>query len=579
MSEQQTPILEQTASVTGQTEAPGGTPSVQAAPPEPPTQPPSASKKKRRRKKRIGSIIGGLIALIVLLGGGIATWYFVFREPPEEQGETLTAEVYTGSISSTVEGSGLATAKDSATLTITDAGTISAVYVSEGDQVNEGDPLYTISTKSETAEKALEDAQETYRKAVEELNDISKDLNELVVRAPHAGKLMEVKDLKVGDDMSKGDVIATLVNDTQLRLHLYYNYTYENDIQTGQSAQITIPAVMGSFDATVEVINKVSRIFPEGGKGFEVVFLMDNPETLTAGMDASAALTAADGTPIYPYESGQLEYYETTEIKTKAAGPVEQFHLLNYADVKAGDTLLVLGDDEIADDIASQQKVVDEAAEKVSKAQEDLSDVTAKAPISGTIFSCVLHQDQEVKSGDAAVTISDTSSMSVEISVDDRNIRYISVGQMIDLNDWDGNMFTGVVESVDLNGKSENGMTIYPVKLAVDNADGTLVNGIYLNYSFTASQSENCLIVPVQAVNSVSDVEGNLISVVYLQAQSQPETVVEVPEEVTSSIPEGFYPVQVEVGLSDVSNVEIKSGVNEGDVVFLGYQKNSADGW
>ena len=40
---------------------------------------------------------------------------------------------------------------------------------------------------------------------------------------------------------------------------------------------------------------------------------------------------------------------------------------------------------------------------------------------------------------------------------------------------------------------------------------------------------------------------------------------------------DGFYPVPVTTGLSDNYNVEIKSGVEEGDVVFT--QMQSANAW
>ena len=33
-------------------------------------------------------------------------------------------------------------------------------------------------------------------------------------------------------------------------------------------------------------------------------------------------------------------------------------------------------------------------------------------------------------------------------------------------------------------------------------------------------------------------------------------------------IRDSFYPVQVEIGIQDTYNVEIKSGVNDGDTVF-----------
>ena len=34
---------------------------------------------------------------------------------------------------------------------------------------------------------------------------------------------------------------------------------------------------------------------------------------------------------------------------------------------------------------------------------------------------------------------------------------------------------------------------------------------------------------------------------------------------------DGYYPALVETGISDTKSVEIKSGVNEGDMVFINY--------
>ena len=116
-----------------------------------------------------------------------------------------------------------------------------------------------------------------------------------------------------------------------------FSYAYEKEIHTGQSVQVSIPAVMGSFEGRVEKINKVSYISPEGAVHFEAVVVFDNPGTLTAGMDASAMLTAGDGTQIYPYQNGQTEFYETRTIEAKANGPVVGMgNLLDHANVEAG---------------------------------------------------------------------------------------------------------------------------------------------------------------------------------------------------------------------------------------------------
>ena len=124
-----------------------------------------------------------------------------------------------------------------------------------------------------------------------------------------------------------------------------------------------------------------------------------------------------------------------------------------------------------------------------------------------------------------------------------------------------------------------SGMTSYPVTLEVDNYDGSLLAGMWLDYSFVTSQSENCVTVPIQSVKSISDAEGNPVTVVFLQAESRPENAVEVdlPEPEpgqTKQYPtesDGYYPVPVETGLSDRANVEITSGLNEGDIVFNGF--------
>ena len=72
--------------------------------------------------------------------------------------------------------------------------------------------------------------------------------------------------VKVGDTVNEGDTIATLVNDTKLRLSLYYSYAYEGDIKVGQTAQISIPAIMAPVTGKVEQINKVRFVSPEGAK-------------------------------------------------------------------------------------------------------------------------------------------------------------------------------------------------------------------------------------------------------------------------------------------------------------------------
>ena len=480
MTQQQTAVAEQTVQ-TGST------------PPAAPTGP----KKKKRRSK--GKLIAGLIVLAaVIVAVAVVLWYFVFREN-NEKGAVLTDVVQIGSIQATVEGSGMTRARNSASVT-PGTGTILELFVQEGDQVQEGQQLYRMDDT--TAREAVTAAQKEVDNCTEELQKVYDKINQLTITAPHSGNLREVAGLKVGDTVNEGDTIATIVNDTKLRLSLYYSYAYENDIKVGQTAQISIPAIMGSRTGTVEKINKVRFVSPEGATHFEVVFVLDNPGTLTEGMEASAALTAGDGTPIYAYEGGTLKFYESTVVKAKASGPLEQFDLMNYGDVKAGQVMARLGAENTDEEITSKEEALKAAQEKLKTANDELGKYNATAPISGTVLSCSLTEGAEVQSGQG-ITIADTTKMVVEISVDERNARYVKTGMMVNIDQY-GTPYMGVVESVSMTASGENGVASVPAVVTVDNIDGSMIPGTYVTYSFVASESDNCLVVPIQAVKDVT---------------------------------------------------------------------------
>ena len=475
MTEQQTPVM-----------------TPPAAPPAAPTGP------KKKRKGRGKTIAGILIVAAIAIALVVLVWYFVFREDGSK-GEVMTDFVTRGSIQSMVEGSGTTKAKDSATVT-PGSGTILELFVQEGDQVTAGQQLYRMDDT--TARDAVTEAQKSVDNCNKELQAVYDKIAELSITAPHAGNLREVADLKVGDTVNEGDTIATLVNDTKLRLSLYYSYAYEGDIKVGQTAQISIPAIMAPVTGKVEQINKVRFVSPEGATHFEVVLVLDNPGTLAEGMDASAGLTAADGTPIYPYQNGKLEYYESTKITAKATGPVERVSLLNYGDVKAGQLLVQLGAKNTDEEIASKENALKAAQEKLEEATKELEKYNAVAPIDGTVLQCSLTEGQEVSSGQG-ITIADTSQMIIEIQVDERNARYIKAGMMVDINQY-GTPYVGIVESVSMTASGQNGVASIPAVVTVDNYDGSMIPGTYAEYSFVASESEDCLTVPVQAVKYVS---------------------------------------------------------------------------
>ena len=531
-----------------------------------------AAAKLKRKKIRRKRIITSVIALAVV--GGIAFGMMQLFKEKEPELTVWSQPVMRGSISSSVTGSGETKALKSATLTLSSGGTVQEVYVQEGQQVKEGDPLYKVD--STEAQKAVEDAQKTVNDYQKQIDALNKSYADLTFTAPFTGKLIDAPDLKVGNTIASGEKLGKLVDDNTMKLSLYFSYAYEQEFSVGKTATISIPTTMTNVTGTVETINKVQRISPEGSKLFEVIFSMKNPGTLTEGMGATASLKAADGSEIFAYEPGTLTYNRSVDLTTKAGGELIKVNLINYGTVQSGTVLVQMKGDNNDDQMASLNTSLSDAQANLKKAQESLAKYNAVAPISGTVLSVGLQPGQTVPTDTTAVSIADTSIMTVEIKVDSMNISYVKAGMSCDIVQYDMNgdqtTVPGTVTSVSLEGKNENGVSYFPATIQVENPDGQLRPGMYVEYSMTASQVDDCLQVPLQAVKQTQ-----LGTCVFVEGEPTDKAL--DPAELGMEVPEGYYAVAVTIGVSDQANVEIKEGVEEGQNIFIQYMTNEGSSW
>lgn len=520
-------------------------------------------------------------------------------------GEQIVTDLVTrDTIQSTVKGSGAASARESVSLNPPVSATVLALHVKEGDRVEKGTVLYELDPAeaqkaTEEAKKSLTEAEKGVTAAAERLQAAQKQLSEteeeyqkllaskadLTVTAPFDGKLVEAASLLPDAEITAGQKLATLVSSNRLKLSLYYSYAYLDQLRVGQEAAVSIPAVMASVPGKISEINKVEFVTPEGSKCFEVVVALDNPGTLTEGMAASAGLTVG-GQAVYPYQNGKLAYQETREVTAKVPGPLKTSFLHNHAPVKKGQAILVLGPDELDKQleekresvtsaresvdsartaVESAQETLASARDKVNKALEQEADMAVKAPITGTVLTCLLEQGEKADAGQLGILLADTSVMRIDIQVDERNVSRVKTGMTCTITQTglggEENTFEGTVESVSLTGKSENGVSFFPAVVKVDNGDGAMLNGMSIEYELVLAQSEDCLVVPAQAVQYTE--QGSCL---FVKADRRPDNAVDLGDGV--EIPRGFYAVPVETGLSNSAQVEIKSGVEEGMEVF-----------
>ena len=538
------------------------TPTPAGAPGSAPTPP----KNRKKRKKTVRRIIAAVLVL--------AIGFTLLKKFGKKDGEAEigTAIVDYGSITSMVNGNGMVKAKKSESITLATAGTVGDVFVTEGQKVAAGDPLFTYD--SPDAEKKVREAKTNIEGYQKKLNAAYKDIAALTLTAPYAGKLLETAQLTVGDEVG-AQKVAKLVDDTRMRLTQYYSYAYQSELYAGQTVQVSVPALMSSIDGRVEKVHMVKRVTSEGSELFSVEIVVPNAGVLAKDMAASATVEV-NGETVYPYEAGKLDYYRTSELSIPA-GTVVATNLIDYLSVSAGEPLVQVNGENTENTIFDLEQSLQKAQKELEEAEKNAAYANAVAPIDGMVIGLSITPGQEITASATALTISDTNTVTISATVDERNVSYLKVGMGVDLNQW-GNPSFGTISSVSLSSSVNNGVATYPFTIEADNADGTLQINSNINYNLTASQSDNCLVLPIQAVRTVGLEDGTSATVVYLKADSMPDNAIELPYS-DETIPEGFYPVQVEIGIQDNNNVEIKSGVEQGDEVFTQYMTGSATSW
>ena len=150
--------------------------------------------------------------------------------------------------------------------------------------------------------------------------------------------------------------------------------------------------------------------------------------------------------------------------------------------------------------------------------------------------------------------IYDLSELTFEMSIDELDIQNVKVGQTVQVtaDAFEGQTFTGTVTNVSLQSTASNGVTNYPVTVTLDEV-GDLLPGMNVDGVIILDSVENALSIPVDSL-----MRGNQVYV-------KDDTVTEAQ----GAVPAVFRAVEVETGLISSDYVEILSGLEEGQEVYV----------
>ena len=451
---------------------------------------------------------------------------------------------------------------DSYNVTTIKSGDITSDTFKEGDVVKKGDKLYQFEDSDaqnslSTAKNALAKAQQAYVDAVKQkaqtvssnnigtksaqnavtkaLNSLNDTKNNQYIQSNSAGKVKELS-VKEGDHINAGAAVATLYDDSYMKLRIPFNEVDAESIQTGAAATVS---VIGSGDTIYGTVKEKSSSAVSTDAHAKVVYVtveVTNPGALTTNDYGSAEING-----VACANTAQFEYVSEGTITSTASGTLENLNIavgdsvysgqkvgyvkydnqnstMSNAQLSYNDAVLALEKQVLQNDTFSQdssiknaQLALDDAELGIEKAQDAVDDYVVEAPIEGTVVKKNSKAGDTIDSSNATdplCVIYDLSSVKFSIDVDETEIALVKTGQKATVTaDAVEGEFEGVVTKVPVDGVNENGVTTYTIEIQIENY-GDLLPGMNVDAEIVVEEADNVIAVPVNSVN-----RGNIVFV------------------------------------------------------------------
>ena len=150
-------------------------------------------------------------------------------------------------------------------------------------------------------------------------------------------------------------------------------------------------------------------------------------------------------------------------------------------------------------------------------------------------------------------TLTDYDTAEITLTVDELDIAQLSIGQAVTvtLDALPGQSFDGEITEIDPNGENSGGSTKYSVTVTLPRTEDMLT-GMNAAVRVQLKENDGRLLIPLAAVQE--DANGIYVCTGY-----------------DKSSDEATDPIEITTGLSDGENVEVLSGLSEGDTVYYRY--------
>ncbi|WP_313345620.1 HlyD family efflux transporter periplasmic adaptor subunit [Lacrimispora sp.] len=510
-----------------------------------------------------------LLIVVLLAFGGIVGFLMMnkSKSASAKAKSVQTATVSKRDITSELSSSGTISPKDTYDITSLAEGEVTAAEFEEGDVVEKGQVLYRIDTSSmesqiSSANNSLERSQESYQNALEDYNTALSDYSGNTYKATENGfiKTLSIKD---GDKVSNGTEIAAIYDDKTMKLKVPFLSAEAAQIVSGNGAILTLTDTGEQINGVVSSVSNMDVTLTGGRIVRYITIEVANP----GGITSETAATALVGDFVSSMEAAFEPKLETT-MKADISSTVEiQKMLVKEGDYVTKGTPIFSIENKSADKLLrtykdsldKAQESLESAKSKLESTQDTYDNYTVTAPISGKVIKKTVKVGDKISKSTTGNTvlavIYDMSNYTFEMLVDELDVKSVKAGQSVNItaDAVSGKTFSGTVTNVSLQSSTSNGVTNYPVTVTLNDGLDELLPGMNVDGVIILDEAKDVIAIPADSL-----MRGNTV---YVKDDSVKEKI--------GNVPAGFRSVEVSAGLISKDYVEIKSGLTEGEEVYV----------
>jgi HlyD family secretion protein len=240
--------------------------------------------------------------------------------------------------------------------------------------------------------------------------------------------------------------------------------------------------------------------------------------------------------------------------------------------------------EDIQESYAQAKSTVVRTEVSYENAKIALDDTVVRSPVAGTIISRPVEVGQVISSptmavggGTVLMTLADLSKVRVRALVDEIDVGKVSIGQVVSIKvaAYRDKEFFGTVSKVEPLAKVEQNVTTFPVLIDIENDEKLLLLGMNTDVVIEILNKDVSVTAPSMSLRTRKDIY-SAASILNIPKESVDLFLSErVKGEnfnkfiVIKETKKGPELAWVEIGVSDLANVEIVSGLSEGDTVFI----------